>query len=65
MINLQKASDFRNWNRWNKGSNRRKLKIYWSIKGPIKQIKNQEPNYKKHSNLGLAIEFDMDEIAWN
>ena len=62
---MQKAHDFGNWNRWNQGSNQRKLKACRSIEGPIKQIKNQELNSKRRSNLGLIIEFDKSEIAWN
>jgi len=55
--------DFGDWNRWNQGLNQSKLRVYWSIEGSIKQIKNQEPNCKRRSNQVLTIEFDRGEIA--
>jgi hypothetical protein len=59
------VQDFKVWNWWNQGPNWRKLKVWWSIGDPIEPIENQGPNCKRYSILGLAIEFDMEKIAWN
>ena len=32
----------------------KKIKFWWSIRGPIEQIKNQGSNYKRRSNSGAG-----------
>jgi hypothetical protein len=47
----------------NQESNQIKSKVCRLIEGLIKQIKNQEPNCKRRSNLRLTIEFEKRKIA--
>jgi len=63
--NWKNTCDCRDWNWLNKGSNWRKLKVWLLIKGLNAQTRNHGPRWKWHWTLGLMIEFDMGEIAWN
>ena len=45
------------------GTKLKKIKSLMVNWDPIEQIKNQGPYCKRHSNLGLLIEFDRGEIT--
>jgi hypothetical protein len=51
--------------KWNQGSNQRKLKVWWSSRGLIEQIRDQGSTCKRCSKLELTNESGRDAIAWN
>jgi hypothetical protein len=43
----------------------KKLEVRWSIEGENAQFHNQWLKWNRQSTLGLTIEFNRGEIAWN
>jgi hypothetical protein len=53
----KKICDCRGWNWSNQGTNLKKLKVWWSIKNPNTQIKNQ----KSTSKMKMTLNFEVDD----